>query len=114
MAADPLMHLGHRMERPINRSDIAAGCVGNPRAVAAAECMIVQITLRDQPKRFQVVRLQASWNETMAGQRRTNGLAGASLAVEIHTLFVSRYSWTASIPLSRSTPECFMPPNGIM
>jgi hypothetical protein len=48
------------------------------------------------------------------GQRMTKGLAGTSVAVEIHTLLVSRYSRTASMPLSRPTPEYFMPPNGIM
>ena len=47
-------------------------------------------------------------------QRITNGLAGTSFAVEIHTLLVSRYSRIASMPLSRPSPECFMPPNGIM
>ena len=46
--------------------------------------------------------------------RMTNGFAGTSVAVEIHTLLVSRYSRTASMPLSRPTPEYFMPPNGIM
>jgi len=46
--------------------------------------------------------------------RITNGLLGTSVAVEIHTLLVSRYSRTASMPLSRPRPECFMPPNGIM
>ncbi len=46
--------------------------------------------------------------------RMTNGFAGTSRAVEIHTLFVSTYSRTASMPLSRPTPECFIPPNGIM
>jgi hypothetical protein len=49
-----------------------------------------------------------------AAQRMTKGLAGTSCAVEIQTLFVSRYSRTASIPLSRPIPECFIPPNGIM
>ena len=38
----------------------------------------------------------------------------APVAVEIHTLLISRYSRIASIPLSRPIPECFMPPNGIM
>src|SRR5580700_5619090 len=34
-------------------------------------------------------------------QRMTKGLAGASWEVDIQTLLVSRYSRTASIPLSR-------------
>ncbi len=68
--------------------------------------------------------IEASWFETAHSRlltmrdgtdhRITNGLAGTSVAVEIQTLLVSRYSRTASMPLSRPTPENFMPPNGIM
>ena len=41
-----------------------------------------------------------------------NGFVGPSSAVDRKTLFVSRYSLIASMPLSRPSPNFFMPPKG--
>ena len=55
---------------------------------------------------------QSATNEVLP-YLMTKGLAGTVFAVEIQTLFVSRYSCIASMPFSRPSPECFIPPNGI-
>src|SRR3954465_1810895 len=49
-----------------------------------------------------------------SAQRCTNGFSGTVGAVEIQTLFVSRNSRTASMPLSRPRPDRLVPPNGIV
>src|SRR6516164_5838012 len=84
------------------------------RAIDPVEPLLLNVPQRTFAEVVPAVDQQAEVRHVGGppGYRGTKLLAGAADAVEIMTLFVSRNSWIASMPLSRPRPDRFRPPNG--
>jgi hypothetical protein len=64
MGIDPRMHLGHRADRPIKRGNVAAEHARIPFAASPADGVIMQVALRDRPKRRQIAGPQCLLKRT--------------------------------------------------
>lgn len=84
------------------------------RPSGALGCRVRMLGLVGLAQRLSARRFVPKEQCLASDHRIMNTLAGSRSAMEIRTLFVSRYSLMASIPLSRPMPDRFVPPKGTM